>query len=97
MQRLIISGLSALVVLTGFSSPAVAAQSGRLQTNSNDHYACSYRYRDGNGDWVHGYAGGNTRFQAKNAVRNILEAKELETNSQSFESDQLFCRNVLGN
>lgn len=99
MQRLIISGLSALVVLTGLSIPAQAnLQPQRLQARGNDDYACSYRYRVGDDDWVYDRESSSTRFQAKDAVKNILQIKESEANdsSKNFESDRLFCHYTLG-
>lgn len=82
------------LILSALASLGVFLQAG----SANDQYECSYKYKVGDNNWVHSTDSATTRSLAKDSIGTFLDNKEAEANraGQSFESAQLFCRDVLG-
>ncbi len=82
------------LILSALASLGVFLQAG----SANDQYECDYKYKVGNGNWIHETNSGTTRSLAKDSVATFLDNKEAEANraGKNFESAQLFCRDTLG-
>ncbi|NEP05918.1 MULTISPECIES: hypothetical protein [Okeania] len=82
------------LILSALASLGIFLQAG----SANDQYRCNFRYKVGANDWVNDSASATTRSLAKGSVASVLESKEAKANREgkSFDSTNLFCREVLG-